>query len=172
LVKDLCQMRETITHELRRVRAYLVDMREPPDEIGSLGELVQQTVEPFASRTGIAIDTRVHGDVANLSGAVVRELAPVLREALTNVEKHAHASRVSVSIWPEGRQLRLRVQDDGVGIDRSGLPAGPPGERSGQGVYSMRERARLLGGNLTLERLASGGTAVTVSVPLPVPAAL
>lgn len=167
LGKDLGEMREAITRELRRIRAYLAEMREPLNEIGSLRELVERTTGTFASRTRILIDASVGREVADLSGVVVRDLAPVLREALTNVEKHARASRVSVSAWLEGQQLKLLVQDDGVGIGRSEVSASGPVQVHGQGISSMRERARLLGGTLALEPLSSGGTLLVVSIPVP-----
>jgi signal transduction histidine kinase len=154
------------------VRAYLAEMREPLTEIGSLGELVANTTEAFRSRTQLPVDADVDPAAADLSGGVVRELAPLLREALTNVEKHARATRVAVSARLEGQHLRLVVRDNGIGIGHPDVAAseasasgGGPGH--GQGISSMRERARLLGGTLTLERPASGGTTLILSIPAP-----
>jgi signal transduction histidine kinase len=164
---DLLEMRETITQELRRVRAYLAEMREPLTDIGSLRDLVAKTTEPFCARTQIPVDADVDPAAADLSGAAVRELAPLLREALTNVEKHARATRVGVLARLEGGQLTVVVRDDGVGIRDAEASASGRGPGYGQGISSMRERARLLGGTLTLERPASGGTVLTVSIPAP-----
>lgn len=141
-------------------------MREPLRDIGTLQDIVERTAATFQSRSSVAVEVALDGPAANAAGAPIRELAPLLREALTNVEKHAKASRVVVSARLDGGELRIEVRDDGVGIGRSaGGPA--PGAGHGQGIWSMRERARLLGGTLTIEPLAPGGTALTVSVPFP-----
>ena len=168
LRQDLADMRDTITGELRRVRAYLAEMREPVNEIGSLHDLIERTTEAFRSRTQIPIDVSVDREAADVSGALVRDVAPILREALTNVEKHARASRVTVSAFVAGQQLSLVVRDDGVGFSRAAPPAPAALPGHGQGIASMRERVRLLGGTLTLACPDAGGTVLALSIPLPV----
>jgi signal transduction histidine kinase len=166
LRRELVQMREVIRHELQRVRAYLAEMREPLSEIGSLPELVERTAEAFQSRTCIPVRAAVESGADEVPPEVVRELAPLLREALTNVEKHARASRVEVSARREADQLLLTVCDDGIGM--SGLTGSIPGPAPGhgQGLITMRERARLLGGTLRLGHHDPGGTFLEVSIPL------
>jgi signal transduction histidine kinase len=167
LVKDLTAMRETISRELRRVRAYLAEMREPLDEVGRLDELVEDVAATFTSRTGIPVDTIVDAEATDRSGRIVTEVAPLLREALTNVEKHARASRVSVSASLQRGQLTLVVRDNGLGIPEAAsqwADRAPGGH--GHGIPSMRERTRLLGGSLAFERPSAGGTLVTVSIPI------
>jgi signal transduction histidine kinase len=168
LRQDLADMRETITDELRRVRVYLAEMREPVNEIGSLHDLIERTTEAFRARTQIPVDVTVDREAADVSGAVVRDVAPILREALTNVEKHARATRVTVSACLAGQQLSLIVRDEGVGFGRAEPPAPAALPGHGQGIASMRERARLLGGTLTLECPNAGGTVLALSIPLPV----
>jgi signal transduction histidine kinase len=163
LAADLADMRATITRELYRVRTYLAEMREPQDGIASLGSLVTEIAAGFASRTGIAVDAAIDPELAGLSGVVVRELAPLLREALTNVEKHAGASRVTVTARRDSQLLTLTVRDNGVGIKGSLEPVA--GRPHGQGIVSMRERTRLLGGSLAIEPFADGTTLVA-SVPI------
>ena len=76
--------------------------------------------------------------------------------------------RVTVSAFVAGQQLSLVVRDDGVGFG----PAEPPPSAAlpghGQGIASMRERVRLLGGTLTLACPDAGGTVLALSIPLPV----
>lgn len=86
----------------------------------------------------------------------------ILGEALTNVERHAAASRVEVDVAVDGRALVARVRDDGRGID----DPSPPGETGGHGILGMQERAELLGGELHVERPPEGGTLVELRVPL------
>jgi signal transduction histidine kinase len=96
------------------------------------------------------LDSRVPGDVAE-------ELLAALREALSNVARHAAASQVDVTV-EAGSLLVLAVRDNGVGI-------GEPGPRSG--LANLAQRAGQLGGTLRLTAAPGGGTELTWSVPLP-----
>lgn len=100
-----------------------------------------------------------------------RDLVPVLRdevfriaiEALRNAFRHAKASRIDVDIHYDQRQLRLRVQDDGKGIDQEVLSAG---ERIGHhGLPGMQERAKLSGGKLTLWSKPNSGAEIELTIP-------
>jgi signal transduction histidine kinase len=87
----------------------------------------------------------------------------ILQEALRNVAKHAQTDRVRVSLLAvEGREVVLRIADSGVGF---GLPSGRTGP--GLGLASMRERARLVGGELHVTSSPGGGAMIEVRAPLP-----
>jgi signal transduction histidine kinase len=97
------------------------------------------------------LDTDVPGDIAD-------HVVAVLSEALTNVARHAGADRTDVVLHTDGREVRLTVSDNGVGI-----PAG--GRRSG--LRNMAERAEQLGGALELDSASAGGTVLVWHVPVP-----
>jgi two-component system sensor histidine kinase DesK len=97
-----------------------------------------------------------------LSPAQENALGMALREATTNVIRHAAASRVEIALVREGRVLRLDVQDDG-----RGLPAGASG---GNGLSGMRERLAALGGSVQLDSAVGAGTRLRVLLPLDDPA--
>jgi signal transduction histidine kinase len=92
-----------------------------------------------------------------------------VQEALTNVARHARASRAWVRVTADAEQLVLEVGDDG-----QGLPEVPPGEPTGQtkekrvgrGLEGIRERVRLLNGELSLSRPEGGGLLLRAVVPL------
>src|SRR5688500_19609069 len=84
-------------------------------------------------------------------------LALALREAVTNVVRHARAKRCRVALAREGGEVVLEVSDDG----RGGLAA------EGVGLAGMRERAEALGGRL--QRSGDGGTTIRLTLPLPLP---
>jgi signal transduction histidine kinase len=92
------------------------------------------------------------------SDAMQEHLAATLREALSNVAKHAEATSVGVDVTVAASQLVLRVIDDGVGL---GEPAG-----SGNGLANMRERAEGLGGLCNVSSLSTGGTILEWRVPV------
>jgi signal transduction histidine kinase len=165
--RELAQIREIIGREQRRVRAYIAEMREPLRGPEGLREIVERAAEAFHARTQIPVDVSVRGNLAELPGEVVRELAPLLGEALTNVEKHARASNVTVAARMEDRELILVVSDDGLGMNPTAAPAARAVAPRGHGLSSMRERAQLLGGTLSVAPSATTGTVVTVTIPLP-----
>jgi signal transduction histidine kinase len=100
-----------------------------------------------------------------------RDLHPILRdevyriacEALRNAFKHANAKRIEVEIRYDERQLRLRLRDDGRGIDPKNLEEG--GRAGHYGLRGMRERAKLMGGKLTVWSELDSGTEVELRIP-------
>jgi two-component system, NarL family, sensor histidine kinase DevS len=105
---------------------------------------------------------------AELESTVYR----VVQEALTNVSRHAQATRATVSVVRRDGLIRAEVTDDGRGLSRNGdpahVPAGPRGDglQGGFGLSGMRERAELVGGELELGPAPGGGAAVRLTVPL------
>ena len=83
----------------------------------------------------------------------------VAQEALTNVIRHAEASRAEVTLAVDGDRMRLEVRDDGAGMQ---LPA----PASSNGIIGMRERALLVGGTLDIESEPGRGTTVRLEVPI------
>jgi signal transduction histidine kinase len=109
---------------------------------------------------GCSPERRFDGPVENAVPAVVGEaLVAVLREALSNVARHARAGRVEVEI-KVADAVTLSVADDGIGL--------PPGARhqGGRGMVNMEARARALGGRWQISAGLDGGTVVQWSVPL------
>jgi signal transduction histidine kinase len=86
----------------------------------------------------------------------------ILQESITNAIRHAGPARVTVSLTYGPGDLRLRVTDDGRGPRHAG-----PGADRGQGIVGMRERAVLLGGELTAGARPGGGFQVQARLPLP-----
>ncbi len=87
------------------------------------------------------------------------------RELLANVGKHARASHAALTVSRDGDMLTVQVADDGVGFDPTAVKP-PHVEQGGFGLFSIRERLRLLGGTMTIESAPSRGTRVRVTAPL------
>ncbi|MEV6053620.1 GAF domain-containing sensor histidine kinase [Streptomyces sp. NPDC052107] len=108
---------------------------------------------------GFAPSVRVEGLVdTDVPPEIAEHVVAVLTEALTNIARHAHADRAQVVLTTDGREVRLRVSDNGVGI-----PSG--GRRSG--LLNMAERAEDLGGRFEVTSPEGGGAALDWHVPLP-----
>jgi len=104
-------------------------------------------------------------DGQRLSGPVEVAVYRIVQEALTNSARHADARTVSVLLERRDNALHLIVEDDGRGFDAEKTLSDGDVERR-LGLLGMRERAELLGGNLTIESAPGRGTSVFVQIPL------
>ena len=91
----------------------------------------------------------------------------IVREALTNIEKHASASTISVSMFSYEGHLYISIADDGRGMAKD-APGVVRGSGYHQGIMGMKERAALLGGRVTIDSVRGRGTRVDIDVPLSV----
>jgi PAS domain S-box-containing protein len=132
------------------------------DRLG-LGPALRQEGRAFQARTGVTCQVQLAEDLVSLGPDLDTALFRIVQEALTNVARHAHASRVAVILQRQGPDVLLRVEDDGRGLDA----AGPP--QRALGVVGMRERTERLGGDLVLEARPQGGTVVRARLPLSPP---
>jgi signal transduction histidine kinase len=109
---------------------------------------------------GLQVDLTVEGTPRELPIGLDLSAYRIVQEALTNILKHAQASKAAVRIRYEPDAIELEVVDDGHG------PADDDAQR-GQGIIGMRERAALVGGALRVGRAPGGGFAVDARIPLP-----
>ncbi len=138
------------------------------DDLGLVAAL-----EALARRAGavdgltVQTEIGVNGEVPRLGPEVESAIYRIAQEALTNVAKHAGASRAVVTLRIEGDRLTATITDDGAGFSpRSSDPAEPDRPSRGVGLDGMRERAALVGAELTVDSQPGGGTSVRVSVPV------
>lgn len=152
LAKSLA--RSNLTEARRSVRA----LRPGQLEEASLPEAIAELARAWSERTGIATDVDVTGEPARASTDAESAVFRVAQEALSNVDKHANAKRVTVTLSYLGDAMLLDVHDDGTGFD-------PAGETDGYGLAGMRRRLESAGGQLTVE--SSGGYGTTINAALP-----
>jgi signal transduction histidine kinase len=105
----------------------------------------------------------VEGTPRTLLPIVRDEIYRIACEALRNAFKHADATQIEVELRYDERQLRLRVRDNGKGIDPQFLTE--EGRAGHYGLHGMRERARLMGGKLTVWSALESGAEVELSIP-------
>ena len=144
------EMLELAIQEVRRVSH---DLR--PILLDDLG--LQAAVGTLLTELSERSDVRVKTDIRlpdyHLPDTIEITLYRIVQEALTNIEKHAAASSVSLKLWQDGKHVFLELQDDGVGFDHQ-----EPAE--GIGLENMRERAELLGGSFDLYTSPASGTRI------------
>ena len=142
--------------ELRRIARRL--RPEALDDLGLVNALIALCSRLGAGRD-LRIERRFDNDLPPLGSDTELVIYRVAQESLTNVIRHAHASRARVALAQENGAVVLRVEDDG-----RGMPSEIPGNSTGIG--GMRERALLVGGRLTIRSEPDGGTEVALQVPL------
>jgi PAS domain S-box-containing protein len=135
------------------------------DDLG-LNEALRELAGTWAEDSGVPVDIHTRGlRGRRFDPTVETTVYRVVQEALTNIRKHAHASRVGLIVELRDGELRAIVEDDGQGMSHTGpITRAAPGRHLG--LRGMAERARLAGGRLDLESEPGRGTTVYLSVPL------
>ncbi|WP_426110095.1 histidine kinase [Massilia sp. PWRC2] len=155
-----------VDRTIEAVHRISLDLRPPMLDFGIVAALEWQ-VKEFEKQVGIVchVDTG-EVDIA-LSPDHAIALFRIFQEALTNIAKHAHASRVDITLALAGTTLSLDIIDNGRG---DGVAAADREKAGSFGLRSMSERARALGGTMTLSRAPGGGTMVAIKIELSSPA--
>jgi two-component system sensor histidine kinase UhpB len=162
LEAPLTELAAEIDATAQIVRRIAHDLRPAVlDDFGILAALEWQFRE-FKKRSGLAGEWRCEVDSVTLSSEAAIACYRIFQEALTNIARHARASRFEVSITRANGQFVLQVADDG-----RGLPGGEAGTPGRLGLVGMRERAALVAGELTIGSVPEQGTTVTLRLPAP-----
>lgn len=156
----VASMLRTVDETIGTVQRIMAELRPSVlDDLGLIAAIEWQTRQ-FGQRTGIACELHLPEAALPLSQRARTALFRILQESLTNVARHANASRVSVSLTCDPDWTTLCVQDNGKGI----RPLDLEDSRS-FGLLGMRERAAVFGGTVEIRGEANAGTSVKVSLP-------
>ncbi|TDD24075.1 sensor histidine kinase [Nonomuraea diastatica] len=160
----LATIRAATDEATGELRSTLALLRRPADDaavrpstrppMGSLQHL--DRLVTAMNDSGLPIGIRIEGTPKPLPAVVDTTAYRIVQEALTNVLRHAHATRADVLLRYQDDRLDIRVTDDGRGND---------GEANGHGLAGMRERAELIGGTLTMSGPDGRGFRVSASLP-------
>jgi signal transduction histidine kinase/ligand-binding sensor domain-containing protein len=142
------------------LRSSTVETNDLAQDITTLGE---QLAAEASSASSVGFNVGAEGTPRNLHPIVRDEIYRIASEALRNAFRHAEAQRIEVEFRYDEQQLRLRVRDDGKGIDATFLTG--EGHAGHFGLHGMRERAKLIGGKLTVWTAAESGTEIELIVP-------
>ncbi|OIJ88743.1 sensor histidine kinase [Streptomyces colonosanans] len=129
-----------------------------------LPEAMKKTVDEWGERTTVRAEFTVTGVIEQLHDEVSATLLRIAQEALSNVARHARASRVGVTLSFMGAEVTLDIRDDGRGFDPLVVPT--RSRTSGFGLDGMRARAERIAGSFTVESEPGHGTAISARVPL------
>jgi len=162
LARELEEVAETARGAIARLRHLMFELRPPALDRDGLASALRLYLDQVGSEHGldVLLDDRLAAEPGTEARTILYRIA---QEALTNVAKHAQASRVEVELETRGEGVLLRVRDDGRGFSPEQV------ERAGEpwhvGLTAMRERAEMAGGWCRVESQPGAGTRVEVFVP-------
>jgi signal transduction histidine kinase len=137
------------------------------DSIDALPDALREVAE--TAPVGVPVEVRVDGDPREVSPVVAAALVRTARGALANVQEHAHARRVALTLTYHPDEVVLDVRDDGRGFDPGqALDRVRAGGTRGRGLVGIRERAAALGGHADVESAPGEGTTLSVRFPVTV----
>ena len=155
------RMESLVDRSIQTVRIIATELRPMMlDQLGLVAAIEWQADE-FLKASGIPCDLSLPGDEMALDRDTSTALFRVLQESLTNVVRHAKASKVSVRLWNDDQTTVLQIQDNGIGIAAHSTIAAA----TSFGLLSMKERAFMLGGSLDVTSSPGAGTTITARVP-------
>ena len=151
MIDDTVEKVQRITAKLR---PYILD------ELGLIPAIEWQAQE-FQDKTGIKCSFTLPNDELFLDSEKSTAIFRIFQEALTNIARHSKAKLISISIQKKAEDLILKIKDNGVGIAQEQTK-----DFKSLGIIGMKERALILGGEVTVEGTPGKGTEVRVEIPL------
>jgi signal transduction histidine kinase len=148
---------QAIDEAIAGLRATMGELRERPTVHSLPDELRRQTADPrlmALMKVELTLDVP---DTAVFSPIQIHHISAILNEALSNAARHAQTRHVQVTACQNAHQFQLTIHDDGRGFN-------PDGQAAGYGLRNMRDRARLLGGQLDIQSQPNEGTTITLTL--------
>jgi signal transduction histidine kinase len=144
------------------IKCHIIENLRPSmlEDFG-LAATIHSYCDEIACRSGIEINVNIEGDFAQIDSARSIALYRIVQESLTNIVKHAHATRVTISLNRFEDKVQLSISDNGVGITTEVLK-----KPKSHGILGMRERATLNGGSFEIAPCTNGhGTCINAVIP-------
>ena len=156
------QLREGVQESYDHVRELLVHFRTKVAQ-SDLDSAIVATLEKFEAQTGVTTAFEAHGSGEPLDPAIEIQIMHIVQESLSNIRKHAGASRVTVAVFRSRREIEVRVDDDGTGFD----PLNESRTKSDRhvGLQIMCERAQRIGGQCQITSEPGKGVRVCLILP-------
>ena len=166
LAPDLGRIQGLLREEVLKLRELMQQMKSLDVDSSSFLRFLEDAVERFQRETGISARFVSDSDKVEMSQRVCRELVRIVQEALVNVRKHSGGAKdVLVRLTETETHWLLTIEDNGKGFPFSGRFSQADLEKMGKGPVVIRERVRLIGGELTIESNPGRGARLEVSVP-------
>ena len=158
---ELQSIEDFTRNSMNEIRQFLSGKSVDAFAHGTLIERLRDDAKFVRDGLGVRVIVESEPEELQLPQEMEREIYYVLKEAVTNVTKHSHASKVAIQIKQNGATLGASLTDDGVGFDSSTLKG-----NAGFGLNGMANRIEKIGGKLTIESAPGLGTKISFAVPL------
>jgi two-component system, NarL family, sensor histidine kinase UhpB len=161
----IAETRALAHQTLRAVRNLSIDLR--PSALDDLGLLpaLRWYIKEYQQKCGVEVEFVSSGLRERLPAEMETAIYRIIQESLTNTARHAHATRVRVTVSEGNAAIRMRIADDGAGFDAPAVLRTPWQDR-GLGLGGMMERASLLNGSVDIESEPGAGTVISVNIPV------
>jgi signal transduction histidine kinase len=162
---ELARIQGLLREEVLKLRELMQQMKSLEVDSSNFFRFMEDTVERFQRETGIGARFLTEIDQLHMEQRVCRELSRIVQEALVNVRKHSGAREVFVRMSADDHYWRLIIEDNGRGFPFSGRFSLAELEEMGKGPLVIRERVRLIEGELTIESNLGRGAKLEITVP-------
>jgi len=161
---ELKETRSLLERGMRELREFMAELRRPAPVEQGLFDALGSLAREFQRRHELDVALVSNGDDSTLPPAVRQAVMAIARQAMVNVDSHAHATTVAINAEASDSRCAVRIADNGVGFDLKTYQATP---QTGYhlGLTSMMERAALVGGVLKIESSPNRGTTIVLDVP-------
>jgi signal transduction histidine kinase len=165
VTEELGRIQELLREEVLKLRELMQQMKTLDVDSKKLLGLLSDTVERFQRETGISARFVSDLDKLNMPQPVCRELARIVQEALVNVRKHSQARQVLVRLGSRNGVWHVLIEDNGRGFPFNGRLSQTELDTLGKGPLVIKERVRLIEGELTIESNPGLGSRLEITVP-------
>ena len=165
ITSELGRIQSLLREEVLKLRELMQQMKAIDVDAEKLLPVLRDTVERFQRETGIHARFVTDLDELDMPQRVCRELLRIVQEGLVNVRKHSGARHALVRLASSGEKWNLTLEDDGKGFPFEGRYSQQQMEEAGKGPMIIRERVRLIAGELTVESSPGQGTRLEINVP-------
>jgi len=158
--ESVASLRDLVVSTLQDVRRLAFELRPAALDDYGLEPALQRLIDTHRRDAAVTVDLEIRLGEKRLPTDVETTMYRIVLEALTNIARHAGASRISILLTRKERAVVVVIEDDGAGFD-------PGHATAGLGLTGMRERVTLLGGRLRVEANPGRGATIAAEVPLP-----
>jgi signal transduction histidine kinase len=161
LLEKTVELDKLVRDTANRVRQLCTELRPSILDNLGLGAALEWQAREFEERSAIKCDFTIEGEITGHRDGAATGVFRIFQEILTNVARHAHASKVVVRISQSDSKLLMRIKDNGIGIRPEQVS-----QAKSLGLLGMQERAEFLGGSIRIEGIKGKGTTVSVTIPV------
>ena len=163
--EELRNLKRIVRESLQDVRKIIYNLRPMSlDDLGLVPTL-QRYIMTFQEESAISVSFKTRGVYDDIKPVISLTVFRIVQEAISNITKHANAQNVVVNLEFMDKRLKLYIYDDGVGFDVEKLKVRSDDISSGFGLFSMRERIDLLGGDFNISSEPGKGTRLNIDIP-------